>query len=164
MTDDKNETTTAGSERIVLAGNKGVMPASRTESQNENIPSGNEELAWGRRNIPEEHVPEPVRDVFRKTALHSSPPPEEDDLRKLRHKMLVKLKRKRPEILYMPFESAFRDFVTSLLARQYREEEELREQVAALAEQVGELQDRLEQKTLRIDRRLEFLEERGRSG
>jgi hypothetical protein len=166
MSDQDDENPIPGSCGTPGAGGAGTAgPCSRGTREDPNRSGtgpANEELAWARRNVKEEPVPEPVREVFRKTALHDTPPPEDDGLRKLRGEMLARLRRKRPENLYMPFEAAFRDFIASLLALQYREEEKLREQIARLLRQAGELQDELEKKIVRIDRRLELLEERGR--
>lgn len=164
MIDRSHENPGPGSSVIPEAGRSGdtALPPRVSRNERAGTRPKNEELEWARRNVEEEQVPRPVREVFRKTALHDTPPPEEVGLRGLRTKMLHKLNRKRPEILYMPFEAAFRDFITSLLARQYREEEELRQQIAAILEQTGELQDELEKKIVRLDRRLDLLEDRMR--
>lgn len=164
MIDKNHENSATGSCGILAAGSAGSAGPCRSVSKDEQPDARpeNEELEWARRNMREEQVPEPVCEVFRKTALHDTPPPEEVGHRKLRGRMLAKLKLKRPEILYMPFEAAFRDFITSLLARQYREEDELRQQIAKVLQQSGELQDQLEKKIVRLDRRLEILEDRGR--
>lgn len=167
MIDTNHENSGSGSPRIPATGSGGDAAPSRDGTKNEQPGAGapgkaNEELEWARRHIKEEPIPEPVREVFRKTALYDTPPPEDDEFRRSREKMLAKLKQKRPEILYLPFETAFREFVCSLLTRQYREEEELRQQISQLLRQSGELQDNLEKKIVRLDRRLELLEERGR--
>lgn len=75
---------------------------------------------------------------------------------------MKRLKRRDPEIQYLQFETSFREFICSLLVRQYREENELREQIAALWEQARILDDRLERKLDRFERRLDELEEQGR--
>lgn len=166
MIDKTNENPEGGPCGDPGAGGAGTAGPCRNGTREDHSRPGtgpvNEELEWARRNVKQEPVPEPVYEVFRKTALHDTPPPEDDELRRLRAKMLLQLKRKRPEVLYLPLENSFRDFVCSLLARQYREEEELRQQIARLLQQAGELQDELEKKIVRIDRRLELLEERGR--
>ncbi len=122
----------------------------------------NDELEWGRRHVREGTATEPVQDVFRKTELHNTPPPEESELRKLRQQMMKRLKHRDPEILYQPFETSFREFVCSLLVRQYREEEERRQQLAAHWELLGILEERLDRKTDQFERRLDEMEERGR--
>lgn len=167
MIDRKDENSGSESPGIPATGSDGDDTPSHDETKNEQPGAcapgkANEELEWARRHMKEEPIPEPVREVFRKTALLDTPPPEDDEFRRNREKMLAKLKRKRPEILYLPFETAFREFVCSLLARQDREEEELRQQIAKILQQSGELQDNLEKKIVRIDRRLGILEDRGR--
>jgi hypothetical protein len=162
--------------------NEGIAGLSCDVSKRDHEPSGaacagqeNEELEWARRHMPEEPVSsgkspagpedrqEPAGEVFRKTELHNAPPvPDENELRKLRSRMMKRLKRRDPEIQYLQFETSFREFICSLLVRQYREENELREQIAALWEQARILDDRLERKLDRFERRLDELEEQGR--
>jgi len=72
-----------------------------------------------------------------------------------------RLKSRDPEILYLPFGTAFREFICSLLARQYREETGLRAQRAALWTGTGLLDDRLERSIDRLECRLNTIEERG---
>jgi hypothetical protein len=107
--------------------------------------------------------PEPAQEVFRKTELHNAPPaPDEAELRKLRSRMMQRLKRRDPEILYMQFETSFREFICSLLVRQYREENELRAQIAALWGETERLEERMERNIDRLERRLDAIDERGR--
>jgi hypothetical protein len=102
-----------------------------------------------------------VREVFRKTELHNTPPPpDENEVRKLRSRMMQRLKRRDPEIHYMQFETSFREFICSLLVRQYREENELREQIAALWGETERLETRLERNIDRLERRLDTIDER----
>jgi hypothetical protein len=121
----------------------------------------NQELAWARRHVKDDPAPEPeaepgippVKEVFRKTELHTIPPDTgSEDLKKLMNQMMKRLKSRDPEILYLQYETSYREFICSLLVRQYREEREHRKQVAALWEQIGLLDDRLEHSIDRVER------------
>lgn len=131
----------------------------------------NAELKWAQKHVPEDPVqepepepaPQPVLGVFRKTELHTTPPDTgSEDLKKLMRQMMQRLKSRDPEILYLQYETAFRDFICSLMVRQYRAEKEQREQVEALWEQLDFLDERLERSTDRLERLIHELTTKGR--
>jgi hypothetical protein len=103
--------------------------------------------------------------VFRKTELLSAPPlsEEDDELKTLRKKMMLRLRRPKCEVRYLPFETAFREFVASLIVRQDRTDAELRPMIIELAEQVRILEKRLDWKAGRLGQRIDELTERERS-
>jgi hypothetical protein len=109
-------------------------------------------------------APEAVKEVFRKTELHSAPPVTEEDteLKTLRKKMMLKLRRPKCEVSYLPYETAFREFIASLMVRQDKTDAELRPQISALWDQVKVLEQRLDWKTSRLGQRMDELEERER--
>jgi hypothetical protein len=73
-----------------------------------------------------EDRPEPVREMFRKTKLNNAlPVPDENGVRILRSRMIPGLERHDPKIQHMQFEALFREFICSLMVRQYQEESEL---------------------------------------
>lgn len=142
------------------------------QESNGGIGSENPELNWARRHVKEDPAPEPepepvnqpAREVFRKTELHTTPPDTgSDDLKTLMRLMMRRLRSPDPEILYLKYENSYRDFICSLLARQYREEKEQREQVAALWEQIELLDERLERSIDRLERLVHETAERRRS-
>lgn len=160
-------------------GSDGVAGPSREVSQKDQTKpvadgTGREdyaELMWARRNVKDDPVPEPdteavippAMEVFRKTELHATPPDTgSEDLKKLMNQMMKRLKSRDPEILYLQYETAFREFICSLLVRQYREEQEHRKQVAELWEQIGLLDDRLEHSIDRVERLVHETAERRR--
>lgn len=127
----------------------------------------NAELKWARRHVKDEPAPEPVVQpalgVFRKTELHTTPPDTGSaDLKKLMRQMMQRLKSRDPEILYLQYETAFRDFICSIMVRQYREEKQQREQVVALWEQIDLLDERLERSIDRLERLIHEKTTRGR--
>jgi hypothetical protein len=110
----------------------------------------NSELEWAKRHImeepaPVEHepVPQPVRTVFRKTELHGtttvSTPVEG---KKIRRRTMQHLKSPGAAVSYQPFETAFRDFICSLMERQDLMGEELLLHIADLQQQIDALEDR----------------------
>jgi len=189
MTENTKDTTTGGSGRIPRRGGAGHAGPS-DEPKHDHVPATgagreNGELEWARRHVPDNGhaapgarqagkgtgpdagtgtATEPVQGVFRKTELHDTPPdPGEIELKNLRSRMMQRLRCRDPEILYLPFETAFRDFICSLLARQYREETGLRAQVAALWAETELLDDRLERSIDRLECRITTIEKRGRT-
>jgi hypothetical protein len=168
MTD--NVQTTGNSPVIPERRSEGITGPSREVSKRDQIMPGaggagqeNEELTWARRHMPKGSTAETAKEVFRKTELHNSPPSEEDEMEKLRQQMMQRLRRQNCEVSYQQYETSFRHFISTLMVRQDRTDAELREQVAALCEQIGVLQERLERKTGRLEYRVDDLEERGRS-
>jgi hypothetical protein len=147
----------------------GVAGPSREVSQKDQTKSGAEnaglenytELMWARRNVKDDLAPEPeteqvnqpAREVFRKTELHTTPQDTgSDDMKTLMRLMMRRLRSPDPEILYLKYENSYRDFICSLMARQYREEKEQREQVAVLWKQIEFLDERLERSIDRLER------------
>ena len=116
------------------------------------------------KTLSENSAQESGNEVFRKTELHSAPPVIEEDteLRTLRKKMLLKLRRPKCEVSFLPYETAFREFIASLMVRQDKTDAELRPQIAALWEQVKILEKQLDWKTARLGQRMDELEERER--
>jgi uncharacterized coiled-coil protein SlyX len=169
MTVQEKKTTPLGSAGILLPEGAGTAGTSCEESQSDDNKSGavgagqeNEELAWACRHVKDGPAPEPANEVFRKTELHTTPPDTgSDELKKLMRQMMQRLKKSDPEILYLQYENSYRDFICSLLARQYREEEKQREQVAALWEQIDLLDDRLERSIDRLERLIHEAAPRG---
>src|SRR5208337_2320554 len=169
MTEYEKETTIAGSTGIPQRRRKGVAGSSREVSQSDENKSGavsagqqNEELEWACRHVKDEPAPEPANEVFRKTELHTTPPDTgSDELKKLMRQMMQRLKRPDPEILYLQYENSYRDFICSVLARQYREEKQQREQVAALWEQIDLIDERLERNIDRLERLIHEATPRG---
>lgn len=130
------------------------------------------ELIWARRHVKDDPVPDPetgpvnqpALEVFRKTELHTTPPDTgSDDLKTLMSLMMRRLMSPDPEILYLQYENSYRDFICSLMARQYREEKEQREQVAALWEHIELLDERLERSIDRLERLIHETTPRRRS-
>jgi hypothetical protein len=160
MTEQEKETTIAGSAGVQLPEGAGTAGTSCEESQSDENTSGavsagqqNEEPEWACRQVKDGPAPEPANEVFRKTELHTTPPDTgSDELKKLMRLMMQRLKRPDPEILYLQYETSYRDFICSLLARQYREEKEQREQIAAIWEQLDLLDERLERSIDRLER------------
>ncbi|MGB7787743.1 hypothetical protein [Methanoregula sp.] len=169
MTEHEKETTIAGSARVLLPEGAGGAGTSCEESQSDENKSGavsagqeNEELEWACRHVKDEPAPEPANEVFRKTELHTTPPDTgSDELKKLMRQMMQRLKSPDPEILYLQYENSYRDFICSVLARQYREEKQQREQVAALWEQIDLLDERLERSIDRLERLIHEATPRG---
>jgi len=138
-------------------------PSHEVSKRDQNVPiTGftmveNEELKWAQRHVPEELVPEtgkPVTDkpilqhsqtVFRKTELHgmiaASTP---DKMKKLRLRTMQNLKSPGATVSYHPFETAFKDFICSLMERQDMIAEGHLHHIAELQQQINAFEDRLD--------------------
>ena len=146
---NKNNTTTAGSERVPQPGSEGTAGASRSVPHDEHKPSGaesndgqNKELAWARRNVPEdERVIRPLRSVFRKTELHGTHrerTPEEKA--KLRKKLMEEAGGPDIAALYQPVADQFRSIMDTIIERQDRANEELLGYLADLQQRIDALE------------------------
>lgn len=154
MTEKTYQPMIAGSPGIITQGKDGVAMPSREVSQRDQVPSGadcagreNEELEWARRHMPGHPAAvRPVRSVFRKTELHGAAPPStQDERRKARGRTLRSLNDPDGTVPYRPFETAFRDFICSLMERQDRAYEELFLHIVDLRQQVDGLERRLDE-------------------
>jgi hypothetical protein len=109
----------------------------------------NSELEWAKRHVKEEPapvtqepVPQPVRNVFRKTELHGTMPASTpDEGKKTRRRTMQSLKSPGAMVSYQPFETAFKDFICSLMERQDMMGEELLLHIADLQQQIDALED-----------------------
>jgi hypothetical protein len=138
---------------------EGVAGPSRGVSQRDLIVSGaecagqakNSELEWAKQHVeeelaPVEHkpVPQPGGTVFRKTELHGtktvSTPVEG---KKIRKRTIQSLKSPGAVVSYQPFETAFKDFICSLLERQDMMGEDLLHHIADLHQQIDAIEDQL---------------------
>jgi len=129
-----------------------VAGPSREVSQRDQSISGtdgigqneNSELEWAKQHVKEEPLPQPVRTVFRKTELHGTTTGAKPDaLKKIRRRTLQSLKSPGAMVSYQPFETAFKDFICSLMERQDRMGEELLLHIADLQQQIDALEDQL---------------------
>jgi hypothetical protein len=153
----------------------GTVQERRTEStgvepHNPGTGRENEELEWGRRHIKDDEHPggtapasktqsKPAREVFRKTELHHMPPEEHaEEQKRLRQQMLERLNCRDKDISSIPPESDFRDFFCTLLERQDQLDEEMREQVAGLCQQMEQLEEQQDCRFDRLDNRLFAIE------
>jgi hypothetical protein len=92
--------------------------------------------------VKQEPVPQPVRNVFRKTELHGTMPASTpDEGKKTRRRTMQSLKSPGAMVSYQPFETAFRDFICSLMERQDMMGEELLLHIADLQQQIDALED-----------------------
>jgi hypothetical protein len=163
MTDSTQETP-GKSPGISEPGNEGVARPSRDVSQRDQSASGtvstgqeeNSELEWGKQHMKEEPspvkqepvqrepVPQPVRTVFRKTELHGTTTGAKPDaLKKIRRRTLQSLKSPGAMVSYQPFETAFKDFICSLMEHQDKMGEEILLHIADLQQQIDALEDQL---------------------
>jgi hypothetical protein len=135
----------AGPSREVSQHDQG-SPGAKSTGQEENS-----ELEWAKQHVmeepaPVEHetVPQPVGTVFRKTELHGtttvSTPVEG---KKIRRRTIQSLKSPGAAVSYQPFETAFRDFICSLMERQDMMREDLLLHIADLQQQIDALEDQL---------------------
>jgi hypothetical protein len=72
---------------------------------------------------------------------------------------MLRLRRPKCEVSYQPFETAFREFIATLMIRQDRMDAELRPHLIALRNKVEILEERLDRKTARLDQRIDELAE-----
>ena len=154
--DENQKTGPAGS---IESGSEGVTGPSREVSQRVKGSSGvenagqeeNTELEWAKQHVmeepaPVEHetVPQPDGNVFRKTELHgmttASTP---DEGKKTRRRTMQSLKSPGAMVSYQPFETAFKDFICSLMERQDMMGEDLLLHIADLQQQIDALEDPL---------------------
>ena len=156
---DNTEETSGKSLGISEPGIEGVAGPSREVSQRDQSTSGtvstgqeeNSELEWAKQHVeegpaPVEHetVPQPVGNVFRKTELHGvTPGTTPDEGKKTRRRTMQSLKSPGAMVSYQPFETAFRDFICSLMERQDMMGEELLLHIADLQQQIDALEDQL---------------------
>ena len=133
---------------------EGVAGPSRKESPIDQSRPGaaeagreNRELRWAQANVPEdEPVLRPVTDVFRKTELNGTRPPSTpDEMKKTRKRTLQKLKDPAGAVPYREFETAFKDFICSLMERQDVLHEEALLHVADLQQRISAFEDQLDQ-------------------
>jgi hypothetical protein len=156
---DSTQKTTGKSLGISGREREGVAGPSREVSQRDLIVSGaecagqakNSEMEWAKRYVKEEPapvmqepVPQPKGNVFRKTELHgtttSSKP---DEGKKVRRRTIQNLKSPGATVSYHPFETAFRDFICSLMEHQDMMGEDLLLHIADLQQQIDVLEDQL---------------------
>jgi hypothetical protein len=156
---DSNQETTGKSLGISGRENEGVGGPSREVSQRDQIVSGSEcagqaknsELEWAKQHVMEEPapvahelVPQPRSNVFRKTDLHGTTTVSTPDKgKKTRRRMIQSLKNPGAPVSYPPFETAFRDFICSLMERQDMMGEDLLLYIADLQQQIDALEDQL---------------------
>jgi hypothetical protein len=156
---DSTQETTGKSLGISEPGSEGVAGPSPEVSQRDLIVSGavcagqaeNSELEWAKQHVKEEPapveqetVPQPRSNVFRKTELHgttSSSKPDEG--KKIRRRTIQSLKSPAATVSYHPFETAFKDFICSLMERQDMMGEDLLLHIADLQQQIDALEDQL---------------------
>jgi len=161
---DNTEETPGKSMGISEPGSEGVAGPSREVSQRDQSASGtvstgqeeNSELEWGKQHVKEEPslvkhepvkqepVPQPDSNVFRKTELHgtttvSTP----NESKKIRRRTMQRLKSPGAVVSYQPFETAFGDFICSLIEYQDMMGEELLLHIADLQQQIDALEDQL---------------------
>lgn len=150
MTDEKTQTTTAGSEGIPLAGNKGVILGSGAVPMDEHTQPGkahagqeNAELEWGRRHIPNDPPkPRRRRKVLRKTELQGMVRTRED-AKKTRKQILAELKSSCPADMLTLFDTVLRNFIDTLIERQNRIEDELLLDLYDLMQRTEDLERRM---------------------
>ena len=154
---DSTQETEGKSPGISERESEGVAGPSREVSQRDQIVSGaenagqeeNSELEWAKRHVKEEPAPvkqepvtQPVRNVFRKTELHGTMPASTpDEGKKTRRRTMQSLKSPGAMVSYQPFETAFKDFICSLMERQDMMGEELLLHIADLQQQIDALED-----------------------
>ena len=156
---DSTQETEGKSPGISERESEGVAGPSREVSQRDQIVSGaenagqeeNSELEWAKQHVMEEPalvkqepVPQPVRNVFRKTELHGTMPASTpDEGKKTRRRTMQSLKSPGAMVSYQPFETAFRDFICSLMERQDMMGEELLLHIADLQQLIDAFEDQL---------------------
>jgi hypothetical protein len=131
---------------VVNSGNddKNTKPGTAGSGEQETGPEENSELEWAKQHVTDEPVPQPVRDVFRKTELHGiTPEAKPDGLKKIRRRTMQSLKSPGAMVSYHSFETAFKDFICSLMERQDMMGEELLLHIADLQQQIDAFEDRL---------------------
>ena len=124
-----------------------VSPADHAEPGAAEAGRENRELRWAQLNVPEdEPVLRPVTDVFRKTELNGTRlPSTPDELKKTRKRTMQKLRDPGGEVPYREFETAFRDFICSLMERQDVIQQEALLHIADLEQRISALRDQLDQ-------------------
>ena len=125
-------------------GNRKPSPAGANEPLDENK---NRELLWAQRKVPEEEPrPRLVKSVFRRTELHGTVPSSTpDSVRKKRKQTLQELNNPIGTVSYTTFETAFKDFICSLMECQDLMREEMLLHAADLQQQIEILEHRLDQ-------------------
>ena len=161
---DSTQETEGKSQGISERESEGVAGPSREVSQRDQIVSGaenagqeeNSELEWAKRHVKEEPapvkqepvtqepVPQPVRNVFRKTELHGTTPASiPDECKKTRKRTMQSLESPGVMESYHPFEVAFKDFICSLMEHQDMMGEDLLLHIADLQQQIDALKDKV---------------------
>jgi len=156
---DSTQETEGKSPGISERESEGVAGPSREVSQRDQIVSGaenagqeeNSELEWAKRHVKEEPapvkqepVPQPVRNVFRKTELHGTTPASiPDECKKTRKRTMQSLESPGVMESYHPFEVAFKDFICSLMERQDMMGDDLLFHFADLQQQIDALKDKV---------------------
>ena len=159
---DNTQETTGKSPGISGRESEGVAGPSREVSQRDQGASGeeitgqeeNSELEWAKRHVKEEpapekqepvrQVPQPAGNVFRKTELHGTTTASTpDEGKKIRKRTMQSLKSPGATVPYHQFETAFKDFICSLMERQDMMGEELLLHIADLQQQIDALEDQL---------------------
>jgi hypothetical protein len=161
---DSTQETEGKSPGISERESEGVAGPSREVSQRDQIVSGaenagqeeNSELEWAKRHVKEEPapvkqkpvtqepVPQPVRNVFRKTELHGTTPASiPDECKKTRKRTMQSLESPGVMESYHPFEVAFKDFICSLMEHQDMMGEDLLLHFADLQQQIDALKDKV---------------------
>ena len=156
---DSTQETEGKSPGISERESEGVAGPSREVSQRDQIVSGaenagqeeNSELEWAKRHVKEEPapvkqepVPQPVRNVFRKTELHGTTPASiPDECKKTRKRTMQSLESPGVMESYHPFEVAFKDFIYSLMEHQDMMGEDLLLHFADLQQQIDALKDKV---------------------
>jgi hypothetical protein len=156
---DSTQETEGKSPGISERESEGVAGPSREVSQHDQGSPGakstgqeeNSELEWAKQHVmeepaPVEHetVPQPDGNVFRKTELHGTTTVSTPDKgKKTRRRTMQRLKSPGAAVSYQPFETAFRDFICSLIEHQDMMGEELLLHIADLQQQIDVLEDQL---------------------
>lgn len=123
---------------------KNTKPGTSGSDEQEPGQEENSELDWAKQHVMEEPVPDPVRNVFRKTELHgTTPEAKPDKSKKIRRRTKQSLKNAGATVSYHSFETAFRDFICSLMERQDTMGKDLLLHIADLQQQIDALEDRL---------------------
>jgi len=169
MIENKNETSTAGSDRIpqrrtgegfgnTLHGevrqtaglqSVGVAGPSREVSKRDSVSSGaaypgrdDDELRWAQKHVPDNAADHrPKGSVFRKTELHNaSQGSPAEETAKVRKRIRRNLDNPGSGVTLRPFETAVRDLVCSIIGQQDLAEEKLFLHIADLQQQITDLQ------------------------
>ena len=135
--------------REKMAGNlpsRSVSPDEHSANPGAGKSGVDPELQWARGHVPDEKPPgRPAKPVFRKTELlGTTPPVTRNELKKKRKRTLRNLQVPAGEIPLRQFETAFREFLCSLVERQDWIRDEFFLQISDLRQQIDALEHRLQ--------------------